>query len=283
MKNLLIIYPHWPPSNLAGVHRPRLIANFIEEFGWHPIVLTVDSKYYEEPLDPDMIKTVRPGVEVVYTRAWRVPKPRIFGDIGIRGFKFLYKKALELIGNRDIKFVWIPVPSFYTSLLGRLLYEKTGVPYGIDYIDPWVRDISGRRNLRAVLSNWLARVLEPYALRKAALVTGVAEKYFLPALERTFGKRPWPATLAFPYGFDPRDHQLQPSGQDLPWQDCDCKPLVYAGAFLPNSKYFYEVMFEALAEMKPQLTGFKLFFIGFGNYSVKKWPGRLVLGNLWLR
>ena len=27
MKRILIIYPHWPPSNLVGVHRVRLIAN----------------------------------------------------------------------------------------------------------------------------------------------------------------------------------------------------------------------------------------------------------------
>ena len=48
MKNMLIIYPHWPPSNLAGVHRARLISNFLPDFGWHPIVLTVKEIYYEE-------------------------------------------------------------------------------------------------------------------------------------------------------------------------------------------------------------------------------------------
>jgi hypothetical protein len=61
MKNILIIYPHWPPSNLAGVHRARLIANFLPEFDWHPIILTVDPDYYEEKPDWDMLKTVNQG------------------------------------------------------------------------------------------------------------------------------------------------------------------------------------------------------------------------------
>ena len=269
MKNLLIIYPHWPPSNLTGVHRPRLIANFIEEFGWHPIVLTVKPEYYEEPHDWDMVKTVRDNVEVIKVRAWPVPKPRIFGDIGLRSFKFLYKKALEIIEEKEVKFVWIPIPSFYVAVLGRLIHQKIGVPYAIDYIDPWVRDIKGRRNLRAILSNQVARILEPYALKKVSLVTGVAEKYFLPALARTFKNSQYPPYLAFPYGFDPDDHKVSPSSLELPWQGCDCKPLIYAGAFLPNSKFFFEVFFEVLADMGEKLIGYKLFFIGSGSYSLR--------------
>ena len=268
MKNLLIIYPHWPPSNLTGVHRPRLIANFIEEFGWHPIVLTVKPEYYEEPHDWDMVKTVRDNVEVIKVKAWPVPKPRIFGDIGIRSFKFLFKKALEIIEEKEVKFVWIPIPSFYVAVLGRLIHQKTGVPYAIDYIDPWVRDIKGRRNLRAILSNQVARILEPYALKKVSLVTGVAEKYFLPALQRTFKKSDYPPTLAFPYGFDPNDHKVSPSNLELPWQGCNCKPLIYAGAFLPNSKFFFEVFFEVLADVREKLSDYKLFFIGSGSYSL---------------
>ena len=58
MKKLLIVYPHWPPSNLAGVHRSRLIANFSREFGWDVTVLTVNESHYEETLDPDLCKLV---------------------------------------------------------------------------------------------------------------------------------------------------------------------------------------------------------------------------------
>ncbi|MCC5929260.1 MAG: hypothetical protein JJU28_08455 [Cyclobacteriaceae bacterium] len=70
--------------------------------------------------------------------------------------------------------------------MGRLIHRKTKVPYGIDYIDPWVRDISGRRDWRHILSNALARLLEPIAIKKASLITGVAKEYYFPALKRNF-------------------------------------------------------------------------------------------------
>ena len=59
MKKILIIYPHFPPSNLAGVHRPRLFANHLKSFGWEPVILTVHEKYYEEELDWNLHKSKR--------------------------------------------------------------------------------------------------------------------------------------------------------------------------------------------------------------------------------
>ena len=188
MRTILIIYPHWPPSNLAGVHRARLIANNLPDYDWHPVVLTVSHRYYEEPPDWDLVKTVNNKVEVHYTRALPVFKPRIIGDIGLRGMYFLYRKAKKMIRSRKVDFIWIPVPSFYTSLLGRRLYEKFRIPYGIDYIDPWIRDISSRKKWRSVLSLWLARRLEPVAVKKASLITGVAFDYYGPVLERYFDR-----------------------------------------------------------------------------------------------
>src|SRR5690554_6194763 len=145
MKNILIIYPHWPPSNLAGIHRARLISNFLPEMGWHPIVLTVKPEFYEEKPDPNIEKTVRESTEVISANAKAVKSSsRLIGDIGLRAFAHLKKKALEIIAERQIDFIWIPIPSFYIAILGRQLYEKTSTPYGIDYIDPWVDSFVGQ-------------------------------------------------------------------------------------------------------------------------------------------
>ncbi len=272
MKNILIIYPHWPPSNLAGVHRARLISNFLHDFDWHPVILTVKSEFYEEKPDFDIVKTVNPQTEVIYTDAKPIKKPRIIGDIGLRSFKYLKKEALKIINNQKIDFVWIPIPSFYVALLGRILHKKTGIPYGIDYIDPWVRDISNRKNLRAVLSNLLARILEPYAVKKASLISGVSRNYYLPVLKRNFKKNP-PVDIAMPYGFDPNDHKIQLENIKFPWDNYpNCKPIVYAGAFLPLSGYFTELLFKSIRKLidenkfNPEI---KLFFIGTGNYTHK--------------
>lgn len=272
MKTVLIIYPHWVPANLAGVQRPRLIGNYLKQFGWKPLLLTVDSRYYEETLDPLMQKTVSDDFEVVYTKAYNVTKPRIIGDIGLRAFPFLKKRALQLCNERTIDFIWIPIPSFYTAILGRQLHDKTGIPYGIDYIDPWVRDITNQNDMRARLSQFAARTLEPYAVKKAALITGVSTPYYQPVIDRNFKTEPVHAGM--PYGFDPNDHTIELTNLKLPWDETpNCKPWIYAGAFLPNSHLFLQSFFETIAGLKKEDKwdeNIRLFFLGTGPYPAKR-------------
>lgn len=272
MKNILIIYPHWPPSNLAGVHRARLISNFLPDFDWQPIVLTVKHKYYEEQPDFDFVKTVSKKTEVIYTDARKVGKTRIIGDIGLRSFKFLKKEALKIIKERKIDFIWIPIPSFYVAVIGRVLYNKTKTPYGIDYIDPWVRDISNRKNIRSKLSNFVAKILEPYSVKKASLISGVSTPYYQPVLNRNF-KNKKIEHVGMPYGFDPNDHKVTVDNIEYPWNNYpNCKPIVYAGAFLPLSGYYTELLFKSIKKLKDEGKldkQIKLFFVGTGDYTHK--------------
>ena len=270
--NLLIIYPHRPPSNLVGALRPRLVANFTSKFNWHSIWLSVHPKYYEEPPSAELVKLLHPDIEIVDTDAINITTPRIIGDIGLRGFWQLYKAALKIIKSREIRFIWIPIPSFYTALLGRLLHSKTSIPYGIDYIDPWIRDISNRANLRARFSILAARMLEPIAVKKASLITGVSEAYYRPVLERNF-KNKTIAHVASPYGFDPNDLTIKPEIQSYPWQNKpNVIPIIYAGAFLPNSGLFANHLFKAVNSLINKGLWNKnihFYFIGTGNYIHK--------------
>ena len=276
MRSILIIYPHWPPSNLAGVHRARLISNFLPEFGWHPIVLTVKPGFYEEKPDPDIVKTVRPGTEVIAVEAKPIKSSnRLIGDIGIRAYSHLKRKALEIIKERKIDFIWIPIPSFYMAPLGRQLYEKTFVPYGIDYIDPWVDSFVGQDRLfsKAWFSNILAKFLEPYAVKKAALVSGVSTSYYEPVLQRNFkGKKI--EHVGMPYGFDPNDHEIAVEEIEYPWAKYgeDVEAYVYAGAFLPKSHLFLKILFQNIKQLQKQgkwEKNKKLFFLGTGQYPGK--------------
>ncbi|GAA4426852.1 hypothetical protein GCM10023188_09340 [Pontibacter saemangeumensis] len=246
-----------------------MIANFLQNHGWHPILLTVSAEYYEEKPDPDIAKTASPDIEVFYTEAYKAGKPRIIGDIGLRAFPFLYKKAIKLLNEFKIDFIWIPIPSFYGALLGRLLHNKTGTPYGIDYIDPWVRDISNRQDWRSKLSLFVAKWLEPIAVKKASLISGVSTAYYLPVLERNF-KNTTIAHVGMPYGFDPKDHEILIDDLKFPWEGMDCEPLVYAGAFLPNSHFFIKLLFQVI-QLKVKKGDWdkrkQLFFLGTGFYA----------------
>ena len=271
MRNILIIYPHWPPSNLAGVHRARLISNFLPDFDWHPIILTVHEAFYEEKLDAAFLKTVRGTTEVVKVKAFK--RKGAIGDIGLRAFFQLRKKAKEILSERRINFIWVPIPSYYTTLMLPGLYQKFKVPYGIDYIDPWVkpRDVLGRFMSKAYISNLVAKVLEPYAVSKAALISGVNEAYYRPVLERNFKDKSI-EHVGMPYGFDPNDHQIQLENVTLPWAAGE-DAYVYAGAFLPKSHLFLQSLFACIRDLKEKgewSANKQLYFLGTGNYPGKQ-------------
>jgi hypothetical protein len=289
MKTVLIIYPDWHPSNVAGVQRPRLIGNFTKAFGWIPKVITVEERYYAVKPDYDFEKTFSDDFDVVRVKA--IKQNKIIGDIGLRSFFQLYEKAKEIIATEDIHFIWLPIPTFYTSLLGRLLYEKTKIPYGIDYIDPWVRDLTNQKGFRAKLSQSLAKLLEPIAIKKVAVISGVSTPYYEPVIRRNFpefynGKgelksktinrhtQKKMAHVGMPYGFDPKDHDIVLKNITFPWAGGSSKEKIwiYAGAFLPNSHLLLAAFFEAISNLRLRRqwdNAIRLWFVGTGSYTAK--------------
>ena len=272
-RHLLIIYPHWPPSNLAGMHRARLVANGVRDCGWDVTVITVHPDHYEEPLDHAMNLLIRPGIEVIHTPARSVVQIagcRLIGDIGIRGYQSLKLAAQNWLKQNKTDLIWMPIPSWYTPLMGPQLSREFNVPYGVDYIDPWVYQLTYHETKfsRAWWTRQAALFLEPRAIHKAAIISGVAEKYFYPALQRTFKTKTWPASVAFPYGFDTEDHRKEPKETDFPFDPNNGRFILYAGAFLPHSEGFARHLFSSIArlhnegEWPPDL---KVHFVGTGS------------------
>ncbi len=270
MKKILIIYPHFPPSNLAGVHRPRLFAQHLPSFGWEPVILTVHENYYEETLDWNLHKLLPPELRIEKVKAFKITKPRLIGDIGLRAFFQLYKRAKQLIKTEKFDFVYIPIPSFYCALIGRMLNRSTGIKYGIDYIDPWVHDFPGSNKIfsRHWLSKQFAKFLEPVAVKKASLITGVAEGYYQSVLERNPHLKEKAVYGAMPYGGEQKDHELLKQLNLKPYlfNKKDGKiQMVYAGAMLPKAHAPLEAIFKSIAVNKQISSILILHFIGTGK------------------
>jgi hypothetical protein len=282
LKKVLIIYPHFPPSNLAGVHRPRLFAQHLPDFGWEPVILTVDEKYYEEPLDWNLRKLLPASLRIEKVNAFKITRPRLMGDIGLRGFFQLYKRAKQLIKTEHFDFVYILIPSFYCALLGRMLNRSTGIKYGIDYIDPWVHDFprSDRIFSRAWFSKKMAAFLEPLAVKKASLITGVAEGYYAGVLERNPHLKKTTITGAMPYGGEEQDYVFLKQMELKPYlfEKKENKiQLVYAGAMLPKAYLPLESAFKSIAANKEIFENVEFHFIGTGSranddksYNIKR-------------
>lgn len=263
LKKLLIIYPHFPPSNLAGIHRVRLIAPYLKDYGWDPIVLTVHEDYYEEDLDQELLQLVPSSLRVEKVSANKINRFRMPGDIGLRAFNQLHKKALQIIITEHIDFVWIPVPSYYTALLGTKIFKATGTPFGIDYIDPWVHKFPGSEKLlsRHWMSSKLASLLERKALKNVSLITGVAQRYIDEVLDRN-RLRNKIIYGAMPYGADANDFR------HIAENYLGFKGLVhflYAGALLPKAVDVLSFTFEVLARNGELQRKFHFHFIGTGK------------------
>jgi hypothetical protein len=269
-----LVAPHFPPSNLAGVHRARLLAQHLSEFGWRPIIVTTHWRHYEEALDWGLASLIDPELEIVRTPAAPTRPIRVVGDIGIRALPWHLAALRRLRHNRRIDFVHITVPSFYSAMLGELLHRREPLPFGIDYIDPWVHvwPEAEVKYSKAWASYQLGQRLEPWATRNAALITGVASGYFEGVLERNPGLRRSCLTAAMPYGFSALDFATPAVAS--------CRPtefhpgdggfhLVYGGALLPKAHCVMERLLQAVALLQargsPAVRRLRLHFIGTGK------------------
>ena len=270
MKKILIISPHFPPSNLAAVHRSRLFAQHLPSFGWQPTILTVDEKYYEEALDYNLQKLLPQGLQIEKVKAFKVTKPRLIGDIGLRACFQLYKKAKQLITSQKIDFLYIPIPSFYCALLGRWLHHSTKIKYGIDYIDPWVHIFPGSNKIfsRHWFSSRIARLLEPIAVKNASLITGVAAGYYEGVLQRNPHLMQKAVIGAMPYGGEKTDHEKL-SGVNIGTWLYKKEPgkikMVYAGAMLPKAYAPLEAIFKSIHQNPATFKNVEFIFIGTGR------------------
>lgn len=233
-------------------------------------MLTVDERFYEEKLDSKLEKLLPINLRIEKVNAYNLSKSRIVGDIGLRAFFQLYKRARQLIQSEKIDFLFIPIPSFYIALLGRWLHHSTNIRYGIDYIDPWVHSFPGSEKFlsRHWFSTKLAKLLEPIAVKKASLITGVAEGYYKGVIERNPGLLKHCVFGAMPYGGEAQDHEkikeLNIAPYLFPATSAKIR-LVYAGAMLPKAYKPLELIFQAIKNNPSVFNDVEFHFIGTGK------------------
>lgn len=274
MKTVAIVAAHFVPSNLAAVHRARLWSLHLREFGWEPVIVTTHWNYYEEKTEPELLELLPPDLKIIRTKAFRTKPVKIIGDIGVRAFWWHYRALCELAGAGKMDFLHITIPSNFSAGLGRLIHQRYGTPYGIDYIDPWVHPFPGSDRLftKAWGAARLAEWLEPWAVKKAVLITGINRLYYEGMLQRN-PKVAQNAVLAeMPYGGSEKDHEYvrqHPRTAKLFAAHANKFNLIYAGAMLPQAYPVLERLLAALVFLRRKRPGladeFHLHFVGTGK------------------
>jgi len=267
-RRIIIVAPHFAPSNLASVHRSRFFASHLPEFGWEPLVVAVDPRHYEEALDWDLARLVPASVRVESVGALPTRPIRVVGDIGVRGFLPMLRRILRIIDREGADFLLITIPSFFAAPLGRVVHELRGVPYGIDYSDPWVHvwEASKKRFSKAWLSRKLAELLEPWSVRKASLIAGVSERTYEGVLTRNPQLRNKVVTATMPVGGEPADVSMTKTLGLKPYLFDDRRSfrIVYAGSMWESARATLDSVFAGIAASPEVFADVQFQFIGTG-------------------
>lgn len=226
---VLIISPHFPPTNCADHHRIRLVLPYMAENGWDAEVLAIESAQVASPVDPWLEAGLPSEVPVHRVMAmglcWsRVPS---FGSLGFRALRALQKRGDELLREGRFDLIYFSTTVFITHVLGPRWKKRYGVQFVMDYQDPWVNDyyrehptvVPPGGRLKFGIMDYLHRKIEPRVLRACSGITSVS-----PAYPRQLSKRypllqidsdknvlekkhPLPA-LVIPFPGDQRDFDL---------------------------------------------------------------------------
>lgn len=239
MKKVLIITYYWPPSGGAGVQRWLKFAKYLPEFGWEPVILTVNQEYASYPQrDESLLNEVAPDCLVYTTRSFElynlykiisrkkeVPyggfanesKESLFQKISkfLRGNfllpdprkgwnKYALKKAIELINEFNIDTVLTTSPPHSTQLVGLELKKRFPIRWIADLRDPWTDIYYYNQFKHTALARRIDLNYERSVIENADLLISVSED-----VKRIFAGKSTQLiaskTVVIPNGFDAED------------------------------------------------------------------------------
>lgn len=207
--------------NAPDLHRVRLALPYLRELGWEPTVLAVRPELIEgATIDPELARSYPADIPVVRAGGVSARWTRRLGvgNLWWRCGPALRRAGRRLLARERFDLVFFSTTQFAAFQLGPEWRRRHGVPYVLDYQDPWITDHyarTGRRPpggaWRFALSQWSARRLEPRALRGAAGIITVSPEY-APTLAQRY---PWfdpHRAVTLPFGVAPGDFALARQG-----------------------------------------------------------------------
>jgi len=211
MKKVLFITYYWPPSGKASLQWPLKIIKHLPEFGWQPIVLTVEDDTFSDK-DETFLKQVSEDLKVIKTKAFEpfnlykkftgkekesklvasetistknkglahrlsiwIRMNLFIPDARIGWYFPAVKEGANLISHEKIDAIVSVGPPHTAHLIGKKLSVKYNLPHLPVFIDPWV-DIAYYKNFkRSSIALKIDNHLEKSVLQNAARTVFVTE------------------------------------------------------------------------------------------------------------
>lgn len=277
-----MVTPHFPPDSSAATHRVRLLAPHLPAAGWTPTIVTLEPSAYEGRLDTNLEALIAPSLRVIRAPAWPAAATRWIGvgDLGLRALTGLRRACRDLLAREQFDALFITVYPVYPALLGPALKSEFGVPFVLDYQDPWVGawgdtvggGPQGRPDWKSRVSRRLGTWLEPRAVAAADALVAVSQG----TIDGIVDRMPAAARLphgVIPLGFEPDDFvALRSQRSQVPRFDPadGLVHLCYVGTLLPTGLDTLRLLLRALARARrddPAAGRLRLHFFGTSNQS----------------
>ncbi len=279
MKNILIISYFFPPCIRSGSQRVIKMALNLPKFSWNPIVLTA-SRPRCDRLDEDSLTEVK-NVRVSRTKEL-LPfrnKKNILAKIFLRIWRFIsliddhigwipfaYAKALKIVASTRIDLIFITGYPFSSFYIGYLLKKKTGIPYVLDYRDPWLSNPAFTKNR----SKWILRRFEKKCLKYCSLYFGATPLIVEDTVKRYAEDDQCLSQKGktFTYCFDRREfHDVEKN--DLEIKDSEVIQLLCAGSIYDHTLFDRLISAFRHLQSKGVISDQNLKFIFYGKLREK--------------
>jgi len=285
MKKVLIVSPHFPPTNAPDMHRVRMSLPHYRANGWEPVVLAVGDRWQEGVREAELLGTLPADVRIVYTRAIPIRISRLLGigTLGLRAWGSMFWTGSRLLRREKFDLVFFSSTQFLIFTLGPIWRRLFHVPYVLDVQDPWRTDYYQRPGSRRPPGGWkyqfsrlIAWSFEAWCFQRASGVISVSPEYLTDLSRRYPGFSTVPAAVII-FGASLADQRhaatLPPLGPGLRRRPGEIH-LLYAGASGPVMPHALTVLFVALRlyrERHPEKAArFRLHFVGTSYVA----PGR---------
>jgi hypothetical protein len=169
------------------MHRVRTTLPFIREFGFEPEIVAVDPRCLGVPMDSWLEQGIPRDVTVHRCSALSLKWGKIpgLGTLAYRAKGRMRRLVDSLLSQAKYDLIYFSTTVFGLCALGPYWKRKFGVPFVVDYQDPWVSDyyknnphvIPPGGRLKYGVVQWLAHREEPCVIRECAGLTSVSPAY----------------------------------------------------------------------------------------------------------
>lgn len=278
LRNLLIVSPHFPPTDAVDMHRVRMNARHYESHGWRPHILAVDPAQVVRQVDANLSRTVPNDIAIFRTSALPSTALKNLGvsDISLRAMASMARAGDDIIARKKIDLVFISTTAFMSMMLGARWLRRFGTPYVLDFQDPWFTappsSIPHRRQgLKHQFMRRMHALAEARSVPHASGLIAVSEAY-LEALKGAYPALANVPSETIPFGTSATDFQVA-NVVGEPWRPFAASELrapmaLYAGRLgedmLPAIDALFQFMKAVPAEAPGGLSQLTAGFLGTG-------------------